>query len=102
MMLSPERTNLSRGEDGVKVENKAERLVKKEKTKEEIEEVKMDAFKENMDVLKLDLEKPNKHNDAATNSKLEEQGRNEEQPTKSANPKVEKTGNFTKFSFVDI
>ncbi|KAJ1433075.1 hypothetical protein SESBI_06292 [Sesbania bispinosa] len=81
MTLSPER---DKGE-GVKVEDKVERLLQKEKTQEEIEEVK----------IKFDLEKkPNKHNDVATNHELEEHGSNkkEQQPTTtSTNHKLEKT-----------
>ncbi|XP_061341373.1 protein TIME FOR COFFEE-like [Gastrolobium bilobum] len=77
MTLSPERDSLSRGEDKM-----VERLVEKEKTQEEIEEVQ----------IKFDLEKPNKHKDIATNNELEEEDRNkEEQPTTSRNSKVEKT-----------
>ncbi|TKY62445.1 TIME FOR COFFEE protein [Spatholobus suberectus] len=80
--LSPERDNLSRGEDGVKVEDKVESFVKKEKTLGEIEEVEK----------KFDLEKPNKHNDLVTSQELGEQDRNKEQPTTtSTNPKLEKT-----------
>ncbi|RDX69923.1 Protein TIME FOR COFFEE, partial [Mucuna pruriens] len=79
--LSPERDNLSRGEDGVKVEDKVESFIKKEKTLVEIEVVRM----------KVDLENRNKHIDLATNQELGEQDRIKEQPTTSStNPKLEK------------
>lgn len=91
MTLSPERDKLSRGEGGIsiKVEDKVEKLVKKENTQEGIEEVKMN----------FDLEKPNKHDDLATNHDLEEQDRNKEQSTTLTNPKVEKTGSLTFLTF---
>ncbi|CAJ1969297.1 unnamed protein product [Sphenostylis stenocarpa] len=100
MVLSPEGDDLSRGDliseakalaldaemgDNIKVETQ----VKKEKTPEEIEAAKKVTFKEKLDVLKHDLEKPN--NDIKTNKKLEEQDRKKELLTKSSDPKVEKT-----------
>ncbi|TKY52629.1 TIME FOR COFFEE protein [Spatholobus suberectus] len=108
MGLSPEGDDLSRGdfisetkalaldvemkrEKSVKVE----RPVKKEKTPEEIGEAKMVTFKEKVDVLKHDLEKPNNDSDIKTNNKLEEQDRNKELSTISSNPKVENTAHST-------
>ncbi|MED6135359.1 hypothetical protein PIB30_045688 [Stylosanthes scabra] len=76
MMASPERDFFSMGENSVKLEDEAERLVKKEKMKEEDNKVTMDE-------LKLDL-KPSKH--------TEEHDRNMEQPIKLTNLKVEKAG----------
>jgi len=70
---------------------KLETPVKKGRTPEEIEKAKMVTFKEKLDVLKHDLEKPN--DDDKTNNKLEEKDRNQELLTVSSNPKVEKTGN---------
>ncbi|KAI4301252.1 hypothetical protein L6164_034547 [Bauhinia variegata] len=106
MVLSPEREGLSRGdftsesmtldvelkrEDNIKVEDKVERIVKKEKAPEEIEETKLNAFKEKQDLLKLDLEKATRDNDSLTSNKLEERDRNGEEPPALTNPKVEKT-----------
>lgn len=86
---------MQKREDSIKVEGKAERPVKKEKSPEEIEEAKVVAFKEKLDVLKHDLEKPNNINGIKTNNKSEEQDRrNKEQPTTSSNPKVENIGNY--------
>ncbi|KAK7345894.1 hypothetical protein VNO77_16509 [Canavalia gladiata] len=107
MMLSPDWDDLSRGdvasenkslaldvrtkrEDRVKVEEKVERPLKKDKTPEEIEEAKMVTFKEKLDVLNHDLEKPNNDKDIRTKKKLEEQDRNKELLIISPISKVEK------------
>ncbi|KAI4349510.1 hypothetical protein L6164_010092 [Bauhinia variegata] len=108
MVLSPEREDISRDdfisdskslamdvelkrENNIKVEDKIERLVKKEKAPEEVEETKRDAFKEKQDLLKLDLEKPTKDNDSVTSNKLKELDRNREESPKLTDPKAEKT-----------
>ncbi|KAK7393529.1 hypothetical protein VNO78_22087 [Psophocarpus tetragonolobus] len=70
---------------------KMERSVKKEQTPEEIEEGKMETFKEKFHVLKHDLEKQNNDNDTKTNNKLEDQDRNKKLLAVSSNPEVEKT-----------
>lgn len=105
MMLSPKGNDLSRGnltsasiklapdlemkrENSIKVEDKVERQATVEKNPEEIEE---EANMATMNVLKHYLEKPNNDNDIKINNKLEEQGRNKEQPIALSNPKVEKT-----------
>ncbi|XP_027364226.1 protein TIME FOR COFFEE-like isoform X2 [Abrus precatorius] len=109
MVLSPEGDDLSRDdftsetksvaldvgmrEDTLKVEDKVERPVNKEKTPEEIKEANMVTFKENLNVIQHDLERPSNDNDndmRTTNSKLEEQDRNKELPTISSISKVEK------------
>ncbi|CAJ1905065.1 unnamed protein product [Sphenostylis stenocarpa] len=87
--LSPEWDNLSRGEDSNKVEDKVESFNKKEKALEKTEELKM----------KVDLEKPDKHNNLATEHELGELGRNKEQPTTtSTNPKLEKSAQCSSMS----
>ncbi|KAE9618435.1 hypothetical protein Lal_00047392 [Lupinus albus] len=108
MMLSPDGGDLSKGDcaskikalaldvemkkgDSVKLEDKVERSVKKEKSLEETEEAKMLDFKEKRDVPNHDLENSNNDSDIKTNVAVEEQDRNKEQPTKSSNPRVEKT-----------
>lgn len=82
-------------ENNIKIEDKEERLVKKEDTPEEIKDTKIDMFKEKQDVLNIDLEMPNKDTDSLTNDKLEENDRTKELPPKLTDPKVEKTGNLT-------
>lgn len=88
---------IQKREDSIKVEEKVERPVKKEKTLEEIKEARMFDFTEKRDVPNHDLEKPNNDNDIKANDKLEEQDRSKEQSTKSSNPSVEKTGNMILF-----
>ncbi|CAL0300585.1 unnamed protein product [Lupinus luteus] len=106
-MLPPDGGDLSKGDcasktkalaldvemkgDSVKLEDKVERPVKNEKSLEETEEAKMLDFKEKRDVPNHDLEISNSDSDIKTNVALEEQDRNKEQPTKSSNPRVEKT-----------
>jgi len=88
---------MQKRENGIKVEDKVERPATVEKIPEEIEEeAKMATFKEKLNVLNY-LEKPNNDNDIKINNKLEEQGRNKEQPTALSNPKVEKIGKFFEF-----
>lgn len=85
---------MQKRENSIKVEDKVERQATVEKNPEEIEE---EANMATMNVLKHYLEKPNNDNDIKINNKLEEQGRNKEQPIALSNPKVEKTGKFLNF-----
>lgn len=89
---------MQKRENNITVEDKIERLVKKEKAPEEVEETKRDAFKEKQDLVKLDLEKPTKDNDSVTSNKLKELDRNREESPKLTDPKAEKTGNLTFFT----
>lgn len=85
---------MQKRENSIKVEDKVERPATVEKNPEEIEE---ETNMATMNVLKHYLEKPNNDNDIKINNKLEEQGRNKEQPIALSIPKVDKTGKFLNF-----
>lgn len=85
---------MQKKDNNIKAEDDVEKGAKEEKAAKQIQEMKMNAFKEKGDLLKIDLEKPNKDNGDATSNELEENDRNQEQPRKLTNLKAERIGNF--------
>ncbi|KAF7818326.1 protein TIME FOR COFFEE-like isoform X1 [Senna tora] len=104
MVLSPEMDDLSKGNFTselrdlvLEVELKTENNIKTEdkvglnkNAPEEIRETWVDTYKEKQDILKIDLEMPNKDIDCLTRDKLEEMDKNQGLPHKLTDPKVEK------------